>query len=400
MYFFPRRVKSSFLSKLRVFVLDFNSKLSFLKLFALYILIFFEKIGANINSLWSRASWKSVLVSLVGNRFSINNLGNVYSINGGKLSITQRIEKQVVEWNKKIINCHDEKTEGYITSGGTESNLFLMWMGREYLKLKGDSEPLLLTTNFTHYSVSKSGRILDIDFHFVRVDKRSWGMDLVNLEKVFLRFIEKKRYLFLLPITIGYSSTGASDPLVKIVSLVKELKQQHPKFECFMWVDAAAQGLPKSFLENNFKPLQSSLIQGYVVDFHKYGDSPLPSGIVLYRGSLRKLIETPISYLAEDDSTILGSRSGASVLAIWANIIGGNNKWRRKFIRLEKRKNDLVKNLKEKNPNANILYFKNSLTFAVEVNSDLNEFSREFGDEHSFLKCDINGFIHYKFHNQ
>jgi len=394
-------MRCGFLDGFNTFILDFNSKFSFLKLLALYTLILFEKSGFNIGHLWSKSSWKSVFASFVGNRFNINHLGNVYSIKNSSLSITQKIEKQVIQWNKKVIHCGNRNIEGYVTSGGTESNLFLMWMGREYLKEKNNSRPILLATDFTHYSINKSARILDIDSFIVKVDKKNWGMSLLDLEKVVLKFIKNKKCSFLLPITIGYSSTGASDPLKKIVELIKKLKKKHSNLKCFIWVDAAAQGLPKSFLESNFRPMESDLIKGYVVDFHKHGDTPLPSGIVLYKNNLRKLIEVPIPYLFENDSTILGSRPGSSALSIWANIVGNNrSRWKKKFSNLEIKKTSLIKRLRKINPDANILCFKNSLTFAIELNSDFKEFPKEFGSEYQFVKCEINGFIHYKFHVQ
>lgn len=400
-YFFPQRIKFILLYKSQSFLLNSKNKFPIFKLFILYVLIYFEKNEKKIGSLWSKSSWISTFASMVGNRFNINHLGNVYAVGDKDLNISQKIEKQVIEWNKKNIHCKDISVEGYVSSGGTESNLFLMWMGREFLKKISDSRPTLLITDFTHYSIGKAGRILDIDAQIIDIDKKNWGMSLVDLDKTFLKYIKRGRFLFLLPITIGYSSTGASDPINAIIKLIEKLKKQYLQFNCFMWVDAAAQGLPKSFLETNFEPLQSDLIQGYVVDFHKYGNSPLPSAVVLYRSNLRKLIEVSIPYLFENDSTILGSRPGFSALAIWANIVvNDTDKWKDKFIELEKRKKYLVRKMREKNPNINVLSFDNSLTFAIEINSNLKEFPKDIEDKYSLIKCNVNGFVHYKFHMQ
>ena len=400
-YFLPQRIESMALDKLQSFVLNPKSGRSFFKSLALYILIYFDKKEKKVGSLWSKASWSSVLTSLVGNRFNINHLGNVYTIEDKNLNISQKIEKQVIEWNKKIIHCQDKSVEGYVSSGGTESNLFLMWLGREFLKKVNNSQPTLLVTDFAHYSINKASRILDIGRHVVDTDQDSWGMSLVDLEKTFLEHIKQDKFLFLLPITIGYSSTGASDSIDGIIKLIKKLKKKYLKFNCFVWVDAAAQGLPKSFLETHFKPLRHNLIQGYVVDFHKYGSTPLPAGVVLYRNKLRKLIEAPIPYLFENDATVLGSRPGSSALAIWANIMSTSLvEWRKKFIKLEKRKKYLVEKMREINPKINILSFDNSLTFAVAIDSNFVKLPKKVEDEYSLVKCNINGFIHYKFHIQ
>ena len=399
--FFPRKIRFIFLEKVELFLLSSKNRFSFIKIILLHTLVSLERNGKNIGSLWSKSSWMSTFASLVGNRFNINHLGNVYAIGDKKLNISQKIEKLVVEWNKKIIHCDDVSVEGSVLTGGTESNLLLMWMGREYLKKNNVSRPILLATDFTHYSINKAGRILSTETHIVKTDQKKWGMNLVDLEKILLKYVKQKRFSFLLPITIGYSSTGASDPLPEIIELVKKLKNKHSQLDCFMWVDAAAQGLPKSFLEKNFKPLQNDLIQGYVVDFHKYGDTPLPSGVVLYRGNLRKLIETDISYLSESDATVLGSRPGSSALAIWANIMDiGSVGWKQKFVELEKRKKCLVNKILKRNPQANILSFDNSLTFAIEINSNFKELPHEVEDKYSLVKCNVKGFAHYKFHIQ
>jgi glutamate/tyrosine decarboxylase-like PLP-dependent enzyme len=399
-YYFPRRILQLSQRVSLDFLLDDKNIFPLLKIVVLnfYLLLNNKK---NIGSLWNKATWISVFSSSIGNRYNLNNLGNVYQEEYEELSISKKIEKKVIEWNKKIINCNDINVEGYVSSGGTESNLFLMWMGREYLKKIGKSKPILLVTDFTHYSVSKSGRIMDIESQVVSIDKKSFGISISNLKKRFLENINKGKYLFLLPVTIGYSSTGASDDLNQVLELVNQFSKKYSKFNCFIWVDAAAQGLPKSFLEDNFNPFKNSLVKGYVVDFHKHGNASLPAGVVLYRKNLRHLIETKIPYLKEKDSTVNGSRPGSSPLAIWANIICMNeNQWKNKFVNLEKKKNRLINQLQKKYPDANIVYYDNSLSFAVEVNKEFKGFSKSFVEEHSLVKCKINKFTHYKFHIQ
>ena len=222
-----------------------------------------------------------------------------------------------------------------------------------------------------------------------------------NLKKYFLKEFKNKNYSFILPITIGYSSTGSNDPINQILNLITTLKKTVSKFECFCWVDAAAQGIPKSFLDENFSPLEDELIQGYIVDFHKFGTTPLPSGVVLYRKELRSIIETSISYLDENDNTILGSRPGSAALALWGAIVAKSiPSWKKHFLKLENKKNSLISVIKKKSPNVTIINTQHSLTMAIEINRFFPDMSKEIENRYSFVRCKIGSFEHYKVHIQ
>jgi tyrosine decarboxylase/aspartate 1-decarboxylase len=58
------------------------------------------------------------------------------------------------------------------------------------------------------------------------------------------------------------------------------------------------------------------------IDPHKMGLAPIPAGGILFRNErLRKTVAWNVSYLAGGESeqaTIVGTRSGASVIAVWA----------------------------------------------------------------------------------
>jgi tyrosine decarboxylase / aspartate 1-decarboxylase len=373
---------------------------TFLKrVFSVFGLFIFQDSKLLIGSLWSRPSITSWLLASFGLSYNINNLGNPFSKETNQYDFMQKIEREVISWNKEVINCRDENVEGYVTSGGTESNLFLMWSGREYLLKNSDKRPILIKSEFTHYSIQKSARILGLQVRTIGINRETWGLDIKLLEDEVERLVKQGFLSIMLPITIGYSSTGSSDDLREIVRTLKKLQKKYSKLNFFVWIDAAAQGLVKSFLDKNFKPFEDALIKGYVLDFHKLGQAPLPAGLVLYKKELRKLIETPIDYLHEQDATISGSRPGSSILSIWGSINSKSKEsWQEYFLKLEHKKNAFVKRLKLIYPEVNIINEKKALTIAILIDDNFPKLSERIEEKFSLVECNVAGVRHYKIH--
>ena len=117
----------------------------FLKLISLNVLLKREfNENYNLGAIRAFPSSKSVLASLVGIRFSVNNLGNVFSLK--KLDLTRKLEKTVVEYFIKLFGGRLKVYEGYVASGGSESNLFLMWLGKEWFKKFNSGKTILVKT--------------------------------------------------------------------------------------------------------------------------------------------------------------------------------------------------------------------------------------------------------------
>lgn len=364
-----------------------NSVAGFLRMFAInYFLKKEFDESYNLGALRSRPNKRSLIAAYIGMSSALNHLGNVYTTN--HLNFSRKIEHKVLEWSKKLIKS-PKSAEGYISSGGTESNLFLMWMGREWLKEFSPHLPALVISGFTHYSISKSGRIMGIKHFFTAIDENYWGISIEGLEKT-IRNLNKNGYkTFLLPITLGYSSTGAMDPLDEITKLIVVL-QKELEIKCFVWVDAAMQGLSMAYLNDQHMPMKSSVVKGYVVDPHKLGLTPVPSGIVLYRKSLRKFISQPVGYLAEDDATLSGSRPGFSALAIWSSLVDcPQQKWEERFNKLSMKKEVWVEKLKTKIPKAEIISLPNSLTMAIVINKNFPKLPKEVEDRYGLYPASI-----------
>jgi len=248
-----------------------------------------------------------------------NHLGNWSLKSAQKSAATQQLEYEAIA---KMIDLYHGKLnqlEGYLTSGGTEGNLFLAWTGRKYLEKRVKKERIcLLRTDLTHYSVRKAADIIGVSDFIIPLSPRNWNIDAEGLENTINKLYRRGFKGFLLPLTLGYTLTGTCDNINLVVSVVQAVQRKRPDCVFFLWIDAALSGLIIPFLNSEFSPFFNKMIQGLVVDYHKFGLVPYPGGVVIYRRNLRHLIEKTIDYLPEKDNTVSGSRSGISAVAIWS----------------------------------------------------------------------------------
>lgn len=249
-----------------------------------------------------------------------NHLGN-WTTKESRPFATQELEREVIWKMIDLYHADKNKIEGYITSGGTESNIFSTWVGKKYLEQYTEKSKIcLIKTSLTHYSIRKSADIAGIPDYLSPLNPKEWNLDQRGLAETVTKLYKEGYRGFLLPLTLGYTQTGTCDNIEETTKTVQRLQEEMKDVHFFLWIDAALNGLITPFIDQAFAPFASLLIQTFVVDFHKFGLVPCPAGIVLYRKNLRKLIEWPIDYLPERDSTVLGSRPGAPAASIWSAI--------------------------------------------------------------------------------
>ena len=231
------------------------------------------------------------------------------------------IERDLIFKMVDLYHGDKKNLEGYVTSGGTEANIFSAWVGCKSLQKRGiqRQQMCLIKTSLTHYSVGKAADVVGVPTYVVGLDEKEWSMDVNGFVKKIEKLSKSGMKGFLIPLTLGYTVTGTADPYERICIEIKKLKEQYG-VEFFVWMDAALNGLIEPFLNKKFSPFELSEIQIFLTDFHKFGFVPIPSGVVLYRRRLRNLIEKQIDYLDEKDNTLLGSRSGIAPVACWTII--------------------------------------------------------------------------------
>lgn len=299
-----------------------------------------------------------------------NHLGN-WSTNDSRPFATEILEREVIAKLIHLYGGTSSDFEGYVTSGGTEGNLYSAWIGRQHLEQYMPADNIcLIGTNLSHYSIGKSANIIGVRYIVTSLSRSAWNMDTQGLVATVQKLYAEGYRGFMIVLTIGYTTTGTVDNVQEILHVMRSLKISLTNSRFFVWIDAALNGLITPFLDTKFSPLALPDIQSIVVDFHKFGGVPYPAGIILYRSSLRLLTERPIDYLLQSDNTLLGSRSGIPAVAIWA-VIHSQGKGGFKTIAKEQLQNKEVfmKAIRRIYSDAEIITGKNSLTCAIHFRS-------------------------------
>ncbi len=233
------------------------------------------------------------------------------------LSDTMAMEHEVVRKMADLYRAPRDVT-GYVTSGGTEGNLFAFWLGQSSVVSYG--KHCLLLTPLTHYSVKKAGAIGATDTFTVALRADTWGMDAKDFCRRVTGLYKRGYRGFVVCLTVGYSATGTVDECDGITNEAKKLREALPGATFYFWIDAALNGLVVPFRDRVFTPFANTDIGAVVVDFHKFGMAPYPAGLVLYRKKFKRFITSPVDYLPQLDTTVSGSRSGIPAAAVWSGM--------------------------------------------------------------------------------
>lgn len=220
---------------------------------------------------------------------------------------TCRFERELLEFLADLYHLERDRMHGYATSGGTEGNIFGLYLGRESLP-----GARLYCSAASHYSVFKAARLLGLPGCTIPVDA-SGEMDYDVLAREL--YLGRSRPAIIVA-NIGTTMTGAVDQVARIQAVAREVGQRRLHLHC----DAALSGLLLPFLPS--APLFDFRlkIDSLAVSTHKLLGGPIPCGVVLYRAAEAQTLCGDIAYLAADDTTLLGSRDAFSVLVIWKKL--------------------------------------------------------------------------------
>lgn len=219
---------------------------------------------------------------------------------------TRALEKDVIRMIGELLG--DPNVVGHVVTGGTEANLMAMRAARNITDL---AEPEIIVPRSAHFSFKKAAEILRLNLKEAalgpdyRVDVDSVG-GLISSNTVAIVGIA------------GTTELGLVDPIPELSRLCEDEG-------IYLHVDAALGGFIIPFLKEVGYDLPDfdfrlKGVTSLTIDPHKMGLAPIPSGCIVFRGQeyLDSMsIETP--YLTEkQQSTIVGTRSGASAAATWA----------------------------------------------------------------------------------
>ena len=237
---------------------------------------------------------------------SINNVGDPFHTSNYKIN-TLELECEVIRFFAELAELPENEMWGYVTNGGTEGNIYGLFLARETLP-----DALVYYSEDTHYSVGKALRLLNIRSIMIR-HQENGEMDYEDLRESLA--IHRELPAIILT-TVGTTMTGAVDNIIKIKKILDELLIERR----YIHVDAALSGMIMPFVSEpqpwNFK----NGIDSMSVSGHKFIGSPIPCGVVLAKKVNKERVARAVEYVGALDTTLSGSRNGLSPLFLWYGI--------------------------------------------------------------------------------
>lgn len=239
-------------------------------------------------------------------KFFINNIGDPRVAGTYRIEV-KKIEREVIEFFRKLFNLPRNDHWGYVTTGGTEGNFFGLLVARELYR-KG----IVYCSQDAHYSVLKAAHLVGLPLRFIK-SQPNGEMDYTDLE----RRLKPGRPAIIVA-TIGTTVKGAVDDVGRIISAVRRKCIRDFYIHC----DAAFGGMFLPFIKGaprfDFRlPIGSITVSGY-----KLMGSPLSCGVTMTRDSILKkaMAKNFVPYISTLDNTVSGSRSGFHSLILWSSI--------------------------------------------------------------------------------
>lgn len=243
------------------------------------------------------------LARRVYSRFLDKNLGDL-----GLFPGVAELEKETIEMLGSILS--NPEATGHIVTGGTEANILALWAARKIGKRKNGEVILPVSA---HCSFDKAGDLLGLKLVRIRLDSE-FRVDTEAVRKA------------VNPNTVAIVGVAGTTGL-GVVDPISELSEIALEKSLYFHVDAAFGGFVLPFI----RELKASALTfdfavpgvcSMTMDPHKMGLAPIPAGGMLFRNDkLREAVTWNISYLAGGEAknaTLVCTRSGASVIAVWA----------------------------------------------------------------------------------
>lgn len=272
---------------------------------------------------FGRYNYNNIILQAKG--ISVNE--NIKISHDGIFNFTRYLEKKLLQKIATILNLSFSPFSGYITSGGTEANIYAMWIAREWAKAKNkvlkNSKTYWIIANNSHYSINKAINLLDINCNFnneiIEIETDSIGS--ANYKKI-IEHIQNIRNKgndpIILPLTVMTTECGSIDPVREINNFISESKIDN----IFFHIDAAFSGFLLPFLDEYKDIFSLNSLSSISVDFSKTIGGPVGSGAIILKAGLEENIVIHAPYLlGNSDQTLAGSRKGADVIAMYSLLL-------------------------------------------------------------------------------
>ncbi len=250
--------------------------------------------------------------------FAANNVGDPFGYSRYQAN-THETEREVVRAVAELLRLSPDNAWGYVTAGGTEGNMYGIYVGREMLH-----EPIAYFSQDTHYSVLKILHILNIRNIMIR-SQENGEIDYDDLRES-IRINRDAPALIIA--NIGTTMKGAVDNLDRIRGIIDDLALTR----YYIHADEALSGMILPFVDDPQPFGFDSGIDSAAVSGHKMFGSPVPCGVVVTKREHTAQIGRAIEYVGALDTTLLGSRSAIAPVILWCSLTKHGNDGFRKVV--------------------------------------------------------------------
>jgi histidine decarboxylase len=242
-------------------------------------------------------------------QYSINNVGDPFMESNDMQC--KSFEREVVAFYADFFNAPANNHWGYVTNGGSEGNLYALYLARELYP-----NGIVYYSEATHYSVQKNLHLLNMKSIVIR-SQPNGEMDYEDLAQMIQ--LNRQQSVIIMA-NIGTTMTEAKDS----VPIIKETLNKYAIKSSYIHCDAALAGSYLPLLgASDFDFAHGA--DSIAISGHKFFGSPITNGVVLVKKSYKDRIGRSINYIGALDTTITGSRSGMNALIVWYAI----QKWGR-----------------------------------------------------------------------
>ena len=236
-------------------------------------------------------------------KFPMNNVGDPFAEATYRVE-TRDCEREVVQYFAELFRAPEDQWWGYVTNGGTEGNLYGLYLARELLP-----RGMVYYSEETHYSVAKNLHFLGMRHITIR-SQSSGEIDYEDLRETLKIHRDVPPIIFA---NIGTTMTEARDDIKRIASMMDELAIR----QRYIHSDAALSGGYAAFLEPRPRYDFADGADSVSVSGHKFLGAPIPCGVVVAKKESVQRIARSIDYIGSLDTTISGSRNAFTPILLW-----------------------------------------------------------------------------------
>ena len=250
--------------------------------------------------------------------YSVNNVGDPFHPSNF-WGNTHEIEREVITHFADLLHIAPNDAWGYVTSGGTEGNMYGLYLARELFP-----NAMFYFSEETHYSVLKNVRVLNARHIMIR--RQDNGE--IDYDDLYEMIRVNRDAPAVIMANVGTTMRGAVDDIPRLRAILSDLAVTNS----YIHADAALSGMILPFVDAPQPYGFDAGIDSVSVSGHKLIGAPLPCGVVLTRKPYVERVGRAIEYVGVEDTTLSGSRSAIAPLMLWYAFARHGNAGFRKIV--------------------------------------------------------------------